>query len=214
MLLGAHAVPTVTQGAVELRPIRFADEAHWTEVRRRNRYWCGPWDPTPPPGSADGPRDFTSMVREFRRQARLGQSIPWFVWYSDQGAPPVLAGQLTVSGITLGSARWATIGYWVDEAWAGRGIIPMATAMATDHCFEVLHLHRVEIAIRPENAKSLRVVRKLGYRFEGRRHRYLHIDGDWRDHDVFVLNAGDVPGGLVASYLSRHGAVQAPPAPR
>ena len=58
-------------------------------------------------------------------------------------------------------------------------------------------LHRIEIAIRPENVRSLRVVAKLGFRPEGLRPRYLHIDGDWRDHLVFALNAEEVPEGLL-----------------
>ena len=71
-------------------------------------------------------------------------------------------------------------------------------ALAADHCWFALGLHRIEIAIRPENTASLRVVDKLGFRFEGERPRYLHIDGDWRDHRVFALNAEEVPGGLMA----------------
>jgi ribosomal-protein-alanine N-acetyltransferase len=85
----------------------------------------------------------------------------------------------------------------VDERLAGRGIIPTAVALAVDYCFEVMRLHRIEIAIRPENEKSLRVVTKLGFRPEGLRPRYLHIDGDWRDHLVFALNAEEVPGGML-----------------
>ena len=40
-------------------------------------------------------------------------------------------------------------------------------ALATDYCFQVMGLHRIEIAIRPENTKSLRVVAKLGSGPEG-----------------------------------------------
>ncbi|WP_036922501.1 GNAT family N-acetyltransferase [Propionicicella superfundia] len=211
MKFEARDIPTLVEGDVELRPVRYRDHAAWAEVRHRNRDWCGPWDPTPPPGSSDQPRDFLTMVRGFRQLARLGETVPWFVWYRDGAADPVLAGQLTVSGIAYGSARWANLGYWVDERWAGRGIIPQAVAMATDYCFDWLRLHRLEIAIRPENAKSLRVVEKLGYRYEGRREKYLHIDGDWRDHDVFVLNAGDFPDGLVAEYRQRRCAARTLP---
>ena len=65
-----------------------------------------------------------------------------------------------------------------------------------------MQLHRIEIAIRPENAKSLRVVEKLSFRPEGLRPRYLHIDGDWRDHLVFALNAEEVPEGLLRRWES------------
>jgi len=81
--------------------------------------------------------------------------------------------------------------------------MPTAVAMALDHCFDVLRLHRVEINIRPENAASLRVVEKLGLRREGERAAYLHIDGDWRDHVTFVVYAGDMPGGVLAAYRDR-----------
>ena len=78
--------------------------------------------------------------------------------------------------------------------------MPTAVALATDHCFEAVGLHRVEINIRPENAASLRVVEKLGFRYEGIRERYLHIDGHWRDHATYALCAEEVPGGLLARW--------------
>ena len=84
---------------------------------------------------------------------------------------------------------------------AGRGIIPTAVALAVDYCFGSVGLHRIEITVRPENERSLRVAQKLGFRSEGLRPRYLHIDHEWRDHLVFALNAEEVPGGLLQRYL-------------
>lgn len=111
-----------------------------------------------------------------------------------------LVGQLTVSSITWGSLRSANIGYWVDETVAGRGITPTAVALAVDHCFRAAGMHRIEVCIRPENAASLRVVHKLGFRAEGLRRAYLHIDGDWRDHEAFALTAEEVPEGLLSRW--------------
>ena len=127
--------------------------------------------------------------------------LPWAVEYTPPGGKPRFVGQVTVGGIVYGSASWAQIGYWIDPAWAGRGIIPTAVAMACDYCFASLRLHRIEIAIRPENTNSLAVVRKLGFRYEGRRTRYMHVDGDWRDHEMFVLHREDVPEGVLNRYL-------------
>jgi ribosomal-protein-alanine N-acetyltransferase len=67
-------------------------------------------------------------------------------------------GQVTVSNIVRGSAQFASIGYWIDQQCAGRGIMPRAVAMAIDHCLTTAGLHRVEVCIRPENTNSLRVV--------------------------------------------------------
>ena len=115
-------------------------------------------------------------------------------------------GQLTVSNIVRGSAQFASIGYWIDERYAGRGIITRAVAMAIDHCFGPVGLHRIEIAIRPENASSLRVVEKLGLQEIGRAPRFLHIDGDWRDHVLFAITREEVPQGVVHRLDLRTGA--------
>ena len=53
------------------------------------------------------------------------------------------------------------------------------------------------MAIRPENTSSLRVVEKLGIREIGYAPRYLHIDGDWRDHKLFAITREEAPLGLL-----------------
>jgi ribosomal-protein-alanine N-acetyltransferase len=186
-----------------LRPIRYRDRAEWNEVRSRNTQWIGPWEATNPlPGS--GLPSYAAMIRSLNRQARQDTALPFVITERQGGAhaAPVIAGQLTVSSIVWGSARMATLGYWVDEARAGRGIAPAAVALATDHCFKVLGLHRMEINIRPENHASLRVVQKLGFREEGLRRGYLHIAGSWADHLSFALTAEEVPDGLLSRWLS------------
>ncbi|MFF0343408.1 GNAT family N-acetyltransferase [Kribbella sp. NPDC004875] len=190
-------------GQVGLRPLRAGDGSEWAAARQRNVSWLRPWDATQPPGAEDGARTFRAMARDWNRQARYGRMLPFVITYGGAaGAGPrakwPLVGQLTVSGITYGSARWANLGYWVDEQYAGRGIVPTAVAMAADHCWFTLGLHRIEVAIRPENKASLRVVEKLGFRYEGERPRFLHIDGDWRDHRIFALNVEEVGPGLVS----------------
>ena len=186
---------------VTVRPIRRRDAAAWRSVRSRNGEWLRQWEATLPPGSSPAPPTFAGMVRESHRQARRGYGLPFVTTYDRR-----LVGQVTVTGITWGSARWAQIGYWVDRAVAGRGITPTAVALVVDHCFKVVRLHRIEVAIRPENTASLRVVEKLGFRREGEAPRYLHIDGGWRDHVLFALTAEEVGPGVLAGYLRRTGA--------
>jgi ribosomal-protein-alanine N-acetyltransferase len=77
----------------------------------------------------------------------------------------------------------------------------MAVAMAVDYCFQHRRLHRVEINIRPQNAASLRIVEKLGFRDEGLRRDYLHIAGRWSDHRSFALTAPELASeGLVGRF--------------
>jgi ribosomal-protein-alanine N-acetyltransferase len=44
------------------------------------------------------------------------------------------------------------------------------------------------------------VVEKLGFRDEGLRRRYLHIDGAWRDHLCYALTAEEARGGVLARW--------------
>lgn len=187
------------RGPITLRPLRRGDEAEWSRIRNAQPDWFRMWDSTSPRTSGEQPITFSQLVTRLNRRARQGQVLPWAVEVTDAGQRPRFVGQVTVSGITWGSACWAQIGYWINADYAGRGIIPTAVAMACDHCFAI-GLHRIEIAIRPENTNSLAVVRKLGFRLEGRRERYMHVNGDWRDHDMFVLTAEEV-GGLVVDRL-------------
>lgn len=187
----------LTDGAVVLRPLRYSDSARWREVRRRNVDWLQEWEATLPPealAEGDLAPTFGMMIRRLRKEAREGRSLPWVVSYQGR-----LVGQISVGGIAWGSLRAGYIGYWIDREVAGRGIVTKAVAMAMDYCFDVLHMHRIEINIRPENSASLRVVEKLGLQREGERAAYLHINGQWRDHVTFAANAGDFPDGMLSA---------------
>ena len=197
--------PTVSDGDITLRLIRQRDAGEWREVRRRNREWLQPWEASLPPEASlitDVPATFGQMVRRMRKDARAGRALPWAILVDGR-----LAGQLTVGGITYGSLRSAYIGYWIDKDLAGRGIMPAAVALACDYCFDNVRLHRIEINIRPENTASLRVVDKIGLRKEGDRPKYLHIDGEWRDHVTYVVMAGEFPDGVLSRLKARQASV-------
>jgi ribosomal-protein-alanine N-acetyltransferase len=180
--------------------MRRRDGRAWCEVRRRNLDWLTPWESTLPhvPLSAPGPASLTTyygMVRTFRRQARQGVTLPFALDYDGR-----FVGQVTVSSIIRGSLQSGSVGYWLDQAVAGRGVAPTAVALVVDHCFGPVGLHRIELNARPENVRSRRVAEKLGFREEGVRLRYLHIDRAWRDHFCYALTVEDVPGGVLRRY--------------
>ena len=184
----------LSDGDVLLRPLRYRDARVWRRLRDDNAQWLSQWEATSPDPHAP-PLHYRQLVRSLNSEARAGRALPFAIDYQNE-----MVGQLSVAGIAWGSLRSAHIGYWVSQHVAGRGIVPTAVALVTDHCLFRLGMHRIEVNIRPENAASLRVVAKLGFRDEGLRLRYLHIDGAWRDHRTFALTREDVPGGLVARY--------------
>jgi ribosomal-protein-alanine N-acetyltransferase len=132
------------------------------------------------------------MRRAVARRARAGTSIPFAI-----RAEGRLAGQVTIDNIVRGAMRSGHLGYWIDQAAAGRGMASLAVALACDHAFGAAGLHRLQPDIRPENQRSRRLVARLGFRQEGLLRRYLDIDGDWRDHLSFALLAEDVPAGVL-----------------
>ncbi|WP_062311055.1 GNAT family N-acetyltransferase [Demequina rhizosphaerae] len=168
-----------------LRPLRPRDEDEWMTLRADNRDWLRPWEATVPPEGETPDMTFRAFVREERRQRRRLEALPLAI--EVDGA---LAGRVVIAGIQWGAQRSGSLGYWVARSLAGHDIVPRAAAMLTEHAFRV-GLHRVEIAIRPENAASLRVAEKLGFTEEGRRRSYLYIDGGWRDHAIFARTQDD-----------------------
>lgn len=189
------ATPTLTDGRVTIRPIRIRDARPLENELMGNRAWLRQWEATNPHGPAGF--DVKASIRSLQAHARSGAGLPFIVEHDGE-----FAGQLNVSGIAYGSLSSATIGYWVAERFAGRGVTPTAVALATDHCFFGLGLHRMEICIRPENKASLRVVEKLGFRYEGLRRRFIHIAGDWRDHYAFALVREEVPDGVLQRWVA------------
>jgi len=184
------AIPTLREGPVTLRPVRVRDAKALEGELLDNRSWLRKWEATNP--YAPVSFDARASIRGLLTHARAGNGLPFIVEYDGQ-----LAGQLNVSSIAWGSLSSASMGYWVSERFAGKSVTPTAVALATDYCFYELGLHRMEICIRPENKPSLRIVEKLGFRYEGLRRRFIHINGDWRDHFCFGLVAEELEQGVM-----------------
>ncbi|MDT7579159.1 MAG: [ribosomal protein S5]-alanine N-acetyltransferase, partial [Pseudonocardiales bacterium] len=133
-----------------------------------------------------------------RAAARRGSVLPFAM--TVDGA---LAGHVMIGNVVREPLLSAYVGYWCDTRWTGRGVTTAGVALAVDHCFGPVGLHRLEATVRPENAASLRVLAKLGFREEGLFRRYLDVDGEWRDHLCFAMTAEEPPTrGLVGRVVA------------
>lgn len=112
---------------------------------------------------------------------------PAFVAREAEGG--ALVGVINLSNVARGRFLNATLGYWGYSATAGRGLMGEALGLVIDTAFGPLGLHRLEANIQPGNERSLRLVRRLGFRLEGYSPRFLFIDGAWRDHERWTLLA-------------------------
>jgi ribosomal-protein-alanine N-acetyltransferase len=189
-------LPTLSHKQVVVRGITLRDWKALEKALGNNRPWLQPWEATHPVIPAK-PEDTKTSIRHLLQYAKAGTVLPMVLEADNQ-----LIGQLNVSQITYGSLSSASLGYWIIPAFAGRGIMPVAVAMVVDHLFFEMGLHRVEVCIRPENTASLRIVEKLGFRFEGLRRNFIHIDRKWRDHYCFALVVDEVPTGVLHRFES------------
>lgn len=173
-----------------MRIVRMKDSRAMEKLILSNREWLRPWEATNP----EGPNSFDirGQIRMLLKQMDNNSCLPFVI---EQDG--VIVGQLNVANILFGSVSSCVIGYWVIPEVAGKGITPTAVALVSDYLFNVVGIHRIEIDIRPENLSSLRVVEKLGFRYEGLKQRYIHINGAWRDHYIFALTHEEVQSGLM-----------------
>jgi ribosomal-protein-alanine N-acetyltransferase len=186
----------LTHGEISLRIIKPRDAKTLERLVISNRPWLKPWEATNPHGPTSF--DFKAQVRGLLRQLENDEGLPFLILYKGE-----VVGQLNVANILHGSVSSCVIGYWIIPEVAGNSITPTAVALAMDYVYKVVGLHRVEIDIRPENGASIRVVQKLGLRYEGLKKNYIHINNDWRDHYVFALTAEEVPDGVLNRRLRR-----------
>lgn len=193
---------TLEHHRVMLAPLRYTHRRQWYEVRSRNAAWLTPWEATDPLRHQPS-MTYGAMVRAHNRDGAAGVSFPWAIFIQDSTeARPELVGQMIAAPVLWGSMRSTTFGYWVDQARAGQNIVPTAVALAADYLLSHVGLHRIEINIVPENAPSVRVVEKLGFRSEGIRKDYIHINGRWRDHASYALTVQEIPpGGLLTRLI-------------
>jgi ribosomal-protein-alanine N-acetyltransferase len=186
---------------VVLRGLTENDYDGWLDVRQRCRDWLVKWEPRAAHAShlAEDRRSFANRCAVRDRERQLGTGFGFGIFYEGR-----FVGEITLSSIQRGPLQSAFIGYWIDEAVAGRGLMPESVVILLQYAFDSLRLHRVEISIIPRNTPSRRVVEKLGLRFEGVAERYLEIDGAWEDHARYAITAeewADRAPELVSTWL-------------
>jgi ribosomal-protein-alanine N-acetyltransferase len=165
------------------------------EFQRRNRQHFAPWDPP----TAD------SFYTHEAQAARVSTGLAafandtayryWLIDATRAGGARLptsdveVIGSLHFSQVSRGAFQSAMLGYALDERHVGQGLMTEAIRAGLEEMFSPrVNLHRVQAAYRPENARSGRVLERLGFRQEGIAPDYLYIDGAWRDHVITSLH--------------------------
>jgi RimJ/RimL family protein N-acetyltransferase len=136
------------------------------------------------------------LLRRFRGQFDLGEHFIYGLFSRDESE--VVGGSGLHRRVGEGAFE---IGYWIRSSRAGQGLATEVTAALTRVGFEICEVDRIEIHSEPENERSMRIPRKLGYAEEARLRRRLYAPpgGEPRDVVVFSLFRDTYAGTPAAS---------------
>lgn len=123
--------------------------------------------------------EFARYVKSLRGDKRDG-----FFVVTERGD---IAGVINITEIVRGSFQSAYLGYYALEPFDRRGLLRSGLRSVISRCFGQLKLHRLEANIQPQNARSIALVKGLGFQREGLSPRYLKVHGRWRDHERWAL---------------------------
>jgi ribosomal-protein-alanine N-acetyltransferase len=170
---------------VAIRSFVYPDVAELTELRIRNKAFLEPWEPRRSAGffTEGGQR---AEIERDRHEWAADRTYAFAIVELPDGA---MRGRIALANVVRGAWENATVGYFVDQATGGRGFASEAVGLALQFAFGPCRLHRVQAAVMPHNARSIRVLEKNGLRHEGFSPRYLRLDGAWRDHEQFAITA-------------------------
>jgi hypothetical protein len=105
--------------------------------------------------------------------------------------------------ISRGPYQSADLGFQICNQFWGYGYGTEAARAGVSIAFTDLALHRLEAKVPLRNSRSVRILRRLGFRKEGISKNRLWLEDAWIDVYLFALTADDV--GLIGrSNLSCH----------
>jgi len=179
--------PLVRGVGLYLRPAAGGDYLAWSRLREQSRAFLTPWEPTWP----DDDLTRAAFRRRLRRQSDEMARDEAYAFLIFDATSDELLGGLTLGGIRRGVAQAATLGYWMGAPHAGKGYMTRAVAAVVRFGFANLRLHRLEAACIPDNAPSLALLDRNGFRREGLARAYLKINDAWRDHVLLAVIEGE-----------------------
>ncbi len=150
----------------------------------RNTAHLAPWEPRRAE-LADALTQRLSLEQMARAFAE-GSGWRWLLLPADDDTRVI--GSVAVNSVARGFHHSANLGYALDAQAQGKGLMHEALQTVIAHVFSpAVNLHRLQAAVRPENARSLILVERLGFQRIGLARDYLCIAGRWCDHELFEL---------------------------
>ncbi|MGI5325539.1 GNAT family N-acetyltransferase [Actinomadura nitritigenes] len=164
-----------TFSRVTLRHIASRDQDEFLRLVNASKDLHGPWVSLP-----STPEQYQAYL------ARYAQPDEESVLICLRGSGAI-AGVVNINSIIRGRFQNGSIAYAAFAPTVGQGYMTEGLTLVVRYAFEQLQLHRLEAQIQPDNHASLKLVRKVGFRYEGCSPELLYIDGAWRDHERWAI---------------------------
>ena len=120
----SEPLPIIEGDGVYLRAPQMSDYSEWATLREASRAFLTPWEPTWP--ADDLTRSaFRRRLRRYAEDQRADTSYAFFLFRKSDDA---LVGGLTLANIRRGVAQAGSLGYWIGEPFARRGLMTGARA--------------------------------------------------------------------------------------
>ncbi|MFM4650415.1 GNAT family N-acetyltransferase [Aeromonas bivalvium] len=149
----------------------------------RNRQHLAPWEPRRDPEFYTLASWFTRL-RESYAQFFAGQAVNLVAL--DGSGERVIA-TCNFTNIVHGMFQACHLGYSIDGAHQGQGLMQEVVQGGIGYLFGELGLHRIMASHMPANLRSAALLARLGFEREGYARDYLMINGRWEDHVLTAL---------------------------
>lgn len=183
--MAATAFPELTTARLLLRGFRREDEAAFQEFAVKEDFWRFL------PGPALDKELVARFVAARVAEAAQPSGRDW-IFAVEQREMRRAIGMVRLSVASV-EHRQGNIGFSFDGRLRRQGYASEAMQAVLDFGFAELGLHRITALADVENARSHLVLKKLGFRKEGRLQQNFFVRGAWRDSDLFALLRAEWP---------------------
>ncbi len=182
-------MPTLETKRLLLRQPSIDDYEGWSTLRHQSRAFLEPWEPAWAQDELTR-GSYRRRIKRYLDEIERDESYPYFLFLKESGA---IAGGITIGNIRRGVSQTGSIGYWMGEPFAGKGLMREALDAVCTVGFGALQLNRLEAACVPGNDRSRLLLLHAGFSQEGYARSYLKIAGEWRDHLLFARVSQRIP---------------------
>ena len=150
----------------------------------KNRELFEQFEPTRPESFYTLDYQTASMNYEYNAAIK-GKSLRYYIYLKEQ--PNQIIGSVNFSQIMHGPFSRAAIGYKLDADYHGYGYASEACQAAITVIFSDYKIHRLDARVAPNNTPSIKLLERIGFRFEGIEYQGVEVNGTFKDHYRYGL---------------------------